>query len=57
MTLLEIIKKLLKIRDPNPLVGVLFIYAVVEDDSDLEVEDIERALAIAEAFAARADVR
>ena len=57
MILLEIIKKLLKIRDPNLLVGILFIYTVVEDDLDLEVEDIKRTLAIAEAFAARADVR
>ena len=57
MTLLETIEKLLKMRDPNPLAGVSFIRAVVKDDSDLEVEDIERAPAIAEAFAARADIR
>ena len=57
MTMLETIEKLLKMRDPNAPAGVSFIHAVVEDDSDLEVEDIERKPASAEAFAARADVR
>jgi hypothetical protein len=57
MTMLETIEKLLKMRDPNAQAGVTLIRAVIEDDSDLEVEDTKREPTSAEAFAARADVR
>jgi len=58
MTLLETIEKLVKMRDPNANApaGVSFIHAIVEDDSDLEVEDIGHKPASAETFAARADI-
>ena len=58
MTLLEIVKKLLKIYDSNLLlISMNFVSIEFNSDSDLEKEDIIYRLISAEAFAARADVR
>ena len=58
MILLKIMKKLLKIYDPNLLlVGVNFVSIKFNSDSDLEEEDIIYRLILTKAFAARADVR
>ena len=58
MTLLETVKKLLKIHNPNPLlVGVNFVSIKFNSDSDLKEEDIIHRPILAEAFIARADVR
>jgi hypothetical protein len=46
-----------KRHNPNTPTGVILICTVVEDNSDLEVEDIEREPASAKVFTARADVR
>jgi hypothetical protein len=56
MIILEIIKKLLKICNPNISAEVLFIHAIIEDDFDLKVKNIEYKPASAEVFATRADV-
>ena len=58
ITLLEIIKKLLKIYDPNLLlVGMNFVSIKFNSDSDLKKEDIIYQPILAEAFTARADIR
>jgi len=58
ITLLEIIKKLLKIYDPNLLlVSINFVSIKFNSNSNLEKEDIIYRFILAEAFAARADVR
>ena len=58
ITLLEIIKKLLKIYNLNLLlIGINFVSIKFNSDSDLKKEDIIYRFILAEAFAARADVR
>ena len=56
--LLEIIKKLLKIYNPNLLlISINFVNIKFNNNSNLKKEDIIYQLILAEAFAARADIR
>ena len=49
------IEKFLKMRDPNPLIKVTLIHAVIKDDFNLK--DIKRKPTSAEAFTVKANVR
>ena len=56
--MLEIVKKLLKIHNPNLLlVRVNFVSIKFNSNSNLKEKDIVYQSILAEAFAARADVR
>jgi hypothetical protein len=56
LTLLETIEKQLKMRAPPPP-SVSLIQAIVDHDTDVEIEDIGRTPPSADTFAARAEVR
>ena len=56
--MLKIIKKLLKICDPNLLlIKINFVSIKFNNNSDLEERNIVYRFILAEAFAARADIR